>query len=53
MAKKNASKAEALMERYGVNAIFENSRGEFFLEMQLAINSEGGDKDKVKTHKKQ
>lgn len=41
------------MERYGVNEIYENSRGEFFLEENLALNSESGMKEKVKTHKKQ
>ena len=40
------------MERYEVSVIYENSRGEFFLEHTLALNSEAGNKDKVKTHKK-
>ena len=52
-SKKNISKADALMEKYKVGAIYENSRGEFFLTEQLALNSEGGQRDKVKTHKKQ
>lgn len=51
--KKKTSKADALMARYGVGMIYENSRGEFFLEHTLAVNSEGGNKDNVKTHKKQ
>lgn len=49
---KKTSKADALMERYEVSVIYENSRGEFFLEHTLALNSEAGNKDKVKTHKK-
>lgn len=46
------NKAAELMKRYEVNEIYENSRGEFFLEKTLAINSENGKEDKVKTIKK-
>lgn len=49
---KTKNKAAELMERYGANEIFENSRGEFFLEKSLALNSENGKEDKVKTIKK-
>ena len=51
--KEQPNKAAGLMERYGVDEIYENSRGEFFLSENLALNSENGQKDKVKTIKKQ
>ena len=44
--------AKKLMERYDVNEIYRNSRGEFFLQKDLAINSEAGKADKVETFKK-
>lgn len=46
------SKAIQLMERYEVKEIYRNSRGEFFLQKDLAINSEAGKADKVETFKK-
>ena len=46
------SEAQILMERYDVKEIFRNSRGEFFLQKDLAINSEAGKADKVETFKK-
>ena len=44
--------AKKLMERYDVDVIYRNSRGEFFLQKDLAINSEAGKADKVETFKK-
>ena len=44
--------AKKLMERYDVDVIYRNSRGEFFLQKDLAINSEAGKADKVGTFKK-
>lgn len=45
--------AERLMTKYGVAEIYENSRGEFFTEYHLAVCSECGNIDKIKTHAKQ
>lgn len=47
MAKEN--EAQKIMDRYGVDVIYRNSRGEFFLQKNLAINSEAGNAGKVKT----
>ena len=44
--------AKKLMERYGVDIIYRNSRGEYFLQKDLAVNSEAGKADKVETFKK-
>ena len=44
--------AKKLMERYDVDVIYRNSRGEFFLQKDLAVNSEAGKADKVETFKK-
>lgn len=44
--------AKKLMERYDVDVIYRNSRGEFFLQKDLALNSEAGKADKVETFKK-
>ena len=44
--------AKKLMERYGVDIIYRNSRGEYFLQKDLALNSEAGKADKVETFKK-
>lgn len=44
--------AKKLMERYDVDVIYRNSRGEFFLQKDLAVNSEAGKSDKVETFKK-
>lgn len=56
MAKKKnltVNKADELIERYGVREIYENSRGEFFLTKDLAVNSESGNGNLVQTHKKE
>lgn len=45
-------KAGELMKRYGVSVIYENSRGEFFLTKDLAINSEAGNATQIQTHNK-
>ncbi|WP_442795317.1 hypothetical protein [Pelobium manganitolerans] len=39
-----------LMDQHGVDELFENSKGEYFLEKHLAVNSEGGTQGRVKTH---
>lgn len=44
--------AKKLMKRYDVDVIYRNSRGEFFLQKDLAVNSEAGKADKVETFKK-
>ena len=44
--------AKKLMGRYGVDIIYRNSRGEYFLQRDLALNSEAGKADKVETFKK-
>lgn len=46
------SEAKKLMKRYDVDVIYRNSRGEFFLQKDLAVNSEAGKADKVETFKK-
>lgn len=43
---------KSLMERYEVNVLYENSKGEFFLNKNLALNSEKGKEDKITEHKK-
>ncbi len=58
MAKKTKKEAvadspAALMERYGVDVLYENAKGEFFIDENLALNSEHGKVDKVKTHNKE
>lgn len=42
-----------LFKKLGVEELFENSKGEFFTTINMAIASEIGKKDKVKTHNKQ
>ena len=44
--------AKKLMERYDVDVIYRNSRGEFFLQKDLAVNRAAGKADKVETFKK-
>ena len=41
-----------LMEDLGVTTLYENSKQEYFTSLNLAINSEGGVKDRVRTHNK-
>lgn len=41
---------EQLFDKYGVDTLYENSKGEFFTNYNLAIVSEGNVKDNVKTH---
>ena len=49
---KTNPEAKKLMERYDVDVIYRNSRGEYFLQKDLAVNSEAGKADKVETIKK-
>ncbi|MBR2936225.1 MAG: hypothetical protein IKB81_04010 [Paludibacteraceae bacterium] len=51
-AKTISPEVKKLMERYDVDVIYRNSRGEFFLQKDLAVNSEAGKADKVETFKK-
>jgi hypothetical protein len=44
------TKAKALKKNLGVEKLYENSRGEFFTELSYALNSEGGNSKKIKTH---
>jgi len=43
----------SLMDQLGVDTLHENSSQEYFTNLNLAINSEGGVKDRVKTHTKE
>jgi hypothetical protein len=43
--------AKKLAEKYKVDVLYGNSKGEFFTQKSLALNSEGGNKDKVTTYK--
>lgn len=47
------STAQMLIDKYGVDVIYENSKGEFFLNKNLALASEGGKLDNVNTHNKE
>lgn len=49
---KSADNLSMMFEKYGVDELFENSIGEFFTKRDLAVASERGNTDKVKTHKK-
>ena len=40
-----------LMQRLGVNVLYENSNNEYFTEKGLAVASENGDKTKIKEYK--
>ena len=42
-----------LMDQHNVDTLHENSKGEYFTSLNLAINSEDGVKDRVKTHTKE
>jgi hypothetical protein len=42
---------DKIMEQLKVTTLFENSKGEFFTSLNLAVLSEGGNSDRVITHK--
>lgn len=44
------SLVSTLMDQHSVDQLFENSKGEYFLDISLAVGSEGGKKERVKTH---
>ena len=44
---------QTLIEKYDVAVIYENSKGEFFLNKNLALASEGGKLENVNTHNKE
>lgn len=44
------SRATEIMEAHKVGEVYENSKGEFFLNENLALLSEKGNKKKVKIH---
>lgn len=46
----NSALALQLMNKLGVDELFENSNGEYFTKIDLAIHSEKGNEGRVKTH---
>lgn len=46
----NTELVQQIMADHSVSTLYENSKGEYFLVLNLALNSEGGNKDRVKTH---
>jgi hypothetical protein len=46
----NREKAKQFAKQFKTKTIFENSKSEFFTSENLAVLSEGGNKDKVTTH---
>lgn len=43
-------RATAIAKEYGVKKVYENSKGEYFIQYSNALNSEDKKADKIKTH---
>jgi hypothetical protein len=46
----NSKQAEAVAQKFKTKTVFENSKGEFFTQNDLAVFSEKGDATKITTH---